>query len=429
MTETLLKSVSRAARVQIVRAPCGVTAWLTEDYSAPLIALEFGFHGGSAQDPREKAGLATFLAGMLDEGAGPHDSAAFQEQLDDNAVHLSFSAARDSLNGHFQTLARNADPAFELLRLALCEPRFDPEPIERVRGQMIAGVKREANDPDSMAMRAFRTAAYGDHPYGMAPRGDLETLTRIQREDLVGARAAMMARANLKIAAVGAINAAQLAERLEALFGALPAEPNLKVIPDTVIANVGGCVVKNVDTPQSSIRFGRPGLQRNDPDFMAGMVVNHILGGGAFTARLFKEVREKRGLAYSVYSQMQNLDHAALLAGGTSTKNERAAESIAVIKEQIADLGANGPSEIELEKAKKYLIGSYALQFDTSTKIAGQLLFLQMEGLSRDYLDARNAMIAAVTMADAKRAAQRLFGAGELLVAVAGKPEGLTATL
>jgi zinc protease len=177
--------------------------------------------------------------------------------------------------------------------------------------------------------------------------------------------------------------------------------------------------------PQSTIRFALPGLPRKDPDFMIATVVNHILGGGVFSARLFKEVREKRGLAYSVYSSLANFDHAAFFSGGTSTKNERVAESLSVIEEEIAKMAAEGPTADELDKAKKYLTGSYALRFDTSTKICEQLVHLQTEGFSVDYLDQRNGLIEAVTLEQTQRVAKRLFDGKKLLVTIAGRPEGL----
>jgi zinc protease len=238
-------------------------------------------------------------------------------------------------------------------------------------------------------------------------------------------RAAMFARDNLKIAAVGAIDAASLANHIDEVFGELPAKAGLRSVAAPAFSGAGTRHVVPVDLPQSTIRFGREGIPRKDPDFIAATVVNHILGGGIFSARLFREVREKRGLAYSVYSHLVTHDHAAMLAGGTSTKNERAAESMAVIENEIRDLSDVGPAEEELDKAKKYLIGSYALRFDTSTKIAGQLVSLQAEGFDVDYLDERNRLIAAVTMEDAKRVAKRLFGDGKLLVIIAGRPQGM----
>jgi zinc protease len=420
-----IPETSRAAAVQEIRTPGGLSAWLVEDYAVPLVAAQFAFRGGASQDPVERPGLATLLGGLLDEGAGPYDSAGFHEAMDDLAVHLHFSVDRDHLAGHFQTLTRNLDPAFELMRLALCEARLEQAPIDRVVSQLVASLKRELKDPDAVASRSFRAAAFPDHPYGRAARGEIDTLPRIGRDDLVAMRANMLARDTLAIAVVGAIDAKTLAAKLDATFGALPERANLAPVPPAVMGGVGQRIVTDIDVPQATIRFGRPGVERDDPDFMAAVVVNHILGGGAFTARLFREVREKRGLAYSVYSHLQNYDHAALLVGATSTKNERAAESLEVIQEQIADLAANGPTEDELAKARKFLIGSYALRFDTSTKIAGNLMQLQLEGRPTAYLDQRNRLVAAVGLDDAKRAARKMLGDGKLLVALAGRPTGM----
>ncbi len=417
--------ISRAASVQEVRTPGGLTAWLVEDYAVPLVAVQCAFHGGASQDPVEKPGLTTLLGGLLDEGAGPYDSGAFHEAMDDLAVHLHFSVDRDHLAGHFQTLTRNLDPAFELMRLAVNEARLDQGPIDRVVSQLVASLKRELKDPDAVASRMFRAAAFPDHPYGRAARGEIDTLGKISRDDLVAMRGRMLARDNLVIAAVGAIDAATLATKLDEVFAGLPERASLLTIPPATMSGVGERLVADIDVPQATIRFGRPGVERDDPDFMAAVVVNHILGGGAFTARLFREVREKRGLAYSVYSHLQNYDRAAMLVGATSTKNERAAESVAVIQEQIADLAANGPTEDELAKARKFLIGSYALRFDTSTKIAGNLMQLQLEGRPAAYLDQRNKLVAAVDLEAAKRAAKKLLGDGRLLVALAGRPTGM----
>ncbi len=420
-----IPEISRAATVQTIRSPGGVEAWLVEDYAVPLVAAQFAFRGGASQDAASAPGLATLLAGLLDEGAGPYDSAGFHEAIDDLAVHMHFSADRDYAAGHFQTLSKNLDAAFELMRLAVCEARLEQASIERVTAQLVASLRRELKDPDAVASRTFRAAAFANHPYGRATRGEIETMPALTRASLLDMRDRMFARDNLIVAVVGAIDAATLGAQLDRVFGALPEKSRLDPVAPVEIGGLGSRIVATVDVPQATIRFGRAGLDRNDPDFVAGIVVNHILGGGAFTARLFREVREKRGLAYSVYSHLQNYDRAAMLLGGTSTKNERAAESLAVIEEQIRDLAENGPTEDELAKARKFLIGSYALRFDTSTKIAGNLLHLQLEGRTPSYLDDRNRLVAAVTLDDAKRAARRLFGDGELLVTVAGKPVGM----
>jgi len=415
---------SYAARVQPVEA-AGFQTWLVEDYAVPLVAFDFAFSSGSSQDPDGKEGAVAMLATLFDEGAGSLDSEAFHQALDDKAIEISFSADRDLLHGRLKTLTRHIDAAFGLLRAALVEPRLDPDAIERMRAQMTANLKREAKDPDALVGRAWRETAFPNHPYGRAARGTLDSLPRIERSDLVGLRERMSTRASVAAAAVGAIDAERLARLVEGVFAPLPATSALVSVPDVNLAGMGQRKLIDLDVPQATIRFGLPGLARHDPDYMAAVVVNHVLGGGVFSARLFKEVREKRGLAYSVHSQLVTHAHAGFFSGGTSTKNERAAESLAVIEEEIEKLASEGPSADELDKAKKYLIGSYALRFDTSTKIASHLVHLQSEGFPVDYLDRRNQEIANVTLEDTRRVAKRLFSQKKLLVAVAGRPEGL----
>ena len=425
--ETLIDSAShsRASRVQKLRSPGGIEAWLVEDYTIPLLAVNFGFKGGAAQDPLHKSGIATLLAGLLDEGGGPLDSAAFHQALDDRAIELSFSADRDALHGRMKTLSRNAERAFELLGFAVGEARIDPESLERVRGQIAAALKRELNDPDQAAARLFRAHSYPNHPYGQPVKGDLAILPTITRDDIVAMRTRIMARDNLKVAVVGAIDAATLGREIDRVFAALPARADLVSVPTVTISGVGTRHVTKIDVPQSTIRFGRQGIMRDDPDFDAATVVNHCLGAGTFTSRLYKEVREKRGLCYSVHSQNSELDHAAMLVGATSTKNERAQEAIDVIGGEIDQMAKGGIGAEELDKAKRYLIGSYALRFDTSRKIAGHLVGLQLDGYDVSRLDQRNAKIAAVSVEDAARTAERLLGDGQLLLAIAGKPIGL----
>ncbi len=422
LIDSVVAPTSRAARVQKVRSPGGVEAWLVEDYAIPLLAVNFGWKGGAAQDPLGKPGLATLLAGVLDEGAGDLDSGAFHQALDDKAIELSFSADRDALQGRMKTLSRHSARAFELLALAVTNARLDPDAIDRVRGQLAASLRNEVNDPDHAAARLFRQHSYPEHPYGQPVKGDLDILPTLTRDDLVTMRTRLLARDNLKVAVVGAIDAETLGRELDRVFASLPAKADLAAVATVTLGGVGSRHVRSIDLPQSTIRFGRQGITRGDPDFNVATVVNHCLGGGAFTARLYKEVREKRGLCYSVYSQNSELDHAAMFVGATSTKNARVTEAVDTIRDEIVKLSSDGIPEQELDKAKKYLIGSYALRFDTSRKIAGQLVSLQLDGYGVERLDTRNDSIAAVTVEDAARTAKRLLGDGDLLITIAGKP-------
>lgn len=411
------------AQVGRVVTPAGIEVWHVESHVVPLIALAFLFEGGAAQDPAGKAGVAQLMARLLDEGAGPYPSAAFHERLADHAIELSFSAGPDTLGGSLKMLTRHADEAFELLRLALAEPRFDEADIDRVRAQTMASLRYQMKDPGSRATKRFFAEAFPGHPYGTPTSGTLESLPGIAREDLVAAHRRQAARERLKVVVVGAIDADEVARRVDAAFGSLPEAPDLVETPAVSLAGLGDRHVVEVDVPQSVIRFAMNGLSWTDPDFVPAYVLNHVLGGGAFTSRLFQEVREKRGLAYSVGTSLATFRRTAMTWGFTATKNERVAEALSVISGEIDRLREEGPSTEELEKAKAYLTGSYALGFDTSTKIANQLVQIAFNDLGIDYVARRNALVSAVTLDDVRRAGARMLGDGRMLTVIAGKPD------
>lgn len=413
---------AEAVEVQRVVSPGGIEAWLVEEHTVPLIAVNFAFRGGgSAQDPGDKAGLANLLSTLLDEGAGDIDSQTFQERLQDLSIRLSYEDSRDAFYGELKTLAQNRDAAFDLLRLSVTRPRFDAEAVERMRNQAISGVRREARDPESIAGRVWARTMFPDHPYGRPTNGTEASLAAITVADLRAFHGRVFTRDTLKIGVVGAIDAKSLAILLDKTFGDLPAKGRLEPVAD-VKPKTGVTVAEALPIPQTVIRFATDGLKRNDPDFIPAFVMNHVLGGGSFSSWLYSEVREKRGLAYSVFTSLAPYDHAGLFYGGLGTRADRAGEAIEVIRAQIRRMAAEGPSAEELAKAKDYLTGSYALRFDSSDKIAGQLLAIQMDDLGIDYIDRRNALIEAVTLDDVKRVARRLLSQ-ELTVVTVG-PQG-----
>lgn len=424
MNVSVSQSVATSAvNLRDLVSPRGVRYWLVEDYAVPLVALDFAFRGGATQDPTGQAGAVTLLAGLLDEGAGDLDDQAFHEALDEKAVELNFHAERDHLSGRMKTLSRHLDRAGELTRLAVNAPRFDDAPTVRVREQLLAQIRHEANEPNSVAGRAWRARVFAGHPYALPTNGTPETLAAIRRDDLPPLAKRLVTRAALAIAVVGAIDEARAGRLVDQIFADLPAGDGRAAVAAAPFAGLGDVDVVDLDVPQTTIRFGRPALPRADDDYMASAVLVHVLGGGTgLSSRLFREVREKRGLAYSVSATISTSDHASYLYGGTTTKNERAYESLEVIRNEILDLARGGIDEDELEKGKRFLIGSYPLRFDTSTKIAGQLVQIQLEGHGPTWLTERNARIAAVTIADARRVAERMFGDGALSVAMVGRP-------
>jgi zinc protease len=407
-----------ATKIQRVVSPGGIEVWLVQEPTVPVIAMDFAFRGGAGADPADKPGVANMVTALLDEGAGDLDANAFQERMQDLAIELSFSIGRDRLRGSLRTLADNRDQAFDLLRLSLNAPRFDADAVTRIRGQIMANLTRASTSPNDIASKRWWAVAFPDHPYGRPSDGSLESVPRITVDDLRAYTRRVFSREDLKIAIVGAIDAEAAGRLVDRAFGALPAKVEWTPVPDIKPQGLGERITVDFNVPQTVITFGGPGIQRKDPDFFAAYVVNHILGGGSFSSRLYHEVREKRGLAYSVYSSMFWLDHTALLSGSTATRSDRAAETLSLIEQEFRRMAESGPTQEELDKAKTYLMNSYALGFDTSSKIASQLVQIQLDELGIDYIDRRKGMIESVTLADAKRVAKRLLDGGFLFVSV-----------
>jgi zinc protease len=418
---------AQAMTIEKVVSPAGIEAWLVRESATPLVAMAYSFQGGSAQDPADKAGAANLAASLLDEGAGDLDSKAYHQRLENHAIELAFRAGRDYFAGSLRVLNEHRDEAFDLLKLALTAPRFDTDAVERIRMQMLASLRRDTTSPNDIASKAWWAAAFPGHPYGRESKGTLESVPNITADDMRGYVRRVFARNELKIAIVGDIDAAAAGRLIDRAFGALPAKNDLRPIPDVELHGLGRRIVTKVAVPQAVVTFGGPGLARNDPDFMAAYVVNHIFGGGTFTSRLYSEVREKRGLAYGVSDNMIWFKHAAVTVGGTATRADRTGDAIAIIAAEAKRMAEDGPTADELAKAKSYIKGSYALTLDTSSKIAAQLVQIQTDNLGIDYIQRRSAMIDAVTLEDAKRVAKRLYGQG-MLVSIAGEPKGVASS-
>jgi zinc protease len=410
MLLVVLNLPAYAIEIQEVVSPKGIKAWLVEDSSVPLISMRFSFKGGTSQDPGGKEGLANLMTGLFDEGAGDLDSDSFQERIDNLGAEMSFSASPDSVSGNIRMLAENRDAVNGLLALAVNKPRFDQDAIDRIRQQVVASLEASQRNPSTIASRKFSEVLYGNHPYGRPDEGTVKSLQSVSREDLVNFHRKNFARDRLTIGVVGSINAKDLGEMLDKVFGDLPANAELVPVPDAKLA-LGTTTSLSFDMPQTSISFVYPAVPRKDPEFFASYLMNHILGGG-FTSRLYAEVREKRGLAYSVSSSMALRDHVSALTISTATRPEKAQESLKIIREQVARMANDGPTEAELAAAKSYLKGSYAVNnLDSSVSIADTLVGLQEAGLDREYIDKRAELIDAVTLDQVKAIAKKLLEA------------------
>lgn len=412
-----ISTIAHAVDIKEITSPGGIKALLVEDYTVPLIAVSYSFKGGSTQDLPGKEGTAKLLTDTLDEGAGTIESQEFQTRLLDNGMSYRFSVGYDGFSGSIKTLRSDRGDSFELLRLMLNEPRFDSEPVERMKASRLRGLRGEETNPRQLAAKAFRELVFADHPYSRPGDGTIDTMQAIAPADLRNYVDRIFARDNLVVSIVGAINEQETGEMLDKVFGALPEKARLEAVPEMVV-KTGADKHVEFDTPQTNIRLALPGIKRDDEAFFAGYLANYVLGGGSFSSRLYTEVREKRGLAYGVYSYLGTYDHAGIVGAGSATRADRAKQTVDVILSEIERMAKEGPSAEELEKAKKYIKGSYAIaNLDTSGKIASVLVAIQDSGLGIDYIDKRADYIESVTLEDAKRLAAKLFG---------GKPSVIT---
>ena len=414
-----------AVDVERVVSPGGIEAWLVQDHSNPVVSMRFAFRGGSELDPAGKSGLTNLAASTMDEGAGDLDSQAFQQILADQSITLKFDAGLDRFSGEVKTLTENLDQSYDLLRLAMSLPRFDEEPVARIKSQIIAGIRANSEDPGKLAYNAVFANFFPGHGYALDSDGTAESVAALTSGDLHRFVDQRLARSNLIIGVVGDITPERLGALMDKAFGALPATPSVQRGGDVAPKVSGRVQVIERDIPQSTIVFGHGGLKRDDPDYYAALVMNHILGGGSFTSRLYAEVREKRGLAYSVGSSFYPLDHAGLVVGSAATENARVSETIAVIRAEWARMTAGDVSQAELNNAKTYISGAFPLTFTSTGAIARVLVAMQLNKLGIDYLDKRNAYIGSVGMADVKRVAAQYLRPDMLDIVVVGKPAGI----
>ena len=416
---------AHAIDIKSVKSKAGITAWLVEDHSNPIVTLSFAWRGGAALDPLGKEGLANLVASSLDEGAGDFDSQAFQGKVEDLAARIQFRAGLENFSGSFSALSETLDESLELLRLAIARPRFDESAVNRMRSQIISGIRRASESPRSIAGKALMEQLFPNHPYGRDGDGTLASVPVIKIVDMRQFVIDRLARDNLVVSAVGDITPDQLARRLDEVFGQLPAAAKPWKLPSVTPVAADKVIVIERPVPQSVIRWGQAGILRDDPDFFAAYIMNHILGGGGFESRLVDEVREKRGLAYSTSSSLTTMDRAGLILGAADTRNDSAGKSLEIVRAEWRRMRDNGVTQEELDDAKTYVTGSYALQFSSSSGIASVLMGIQLEDLGIDYIDRREKLIAAVTRDDVNRVAKSLLTPDRLTIVVVGKPEGI----
>ncbi|MDX2277399.1 MAG: pitrilysin family protein [Hyphomonadaceae bacterium] len=413
--------------VQVIRSPGGIEAWLVSDSTVPMITLRAYWQGGAAAEPANLVGVTSIMADMLTEGAGELDANAFKERMQDLNMSLGFGSGWDGVAMSLTTLSENRDAAFEMARLALAAPRYDAAPLERIKRQIMVGLRTRETNPSYIANLALDQALYPNHPY--ARRSTLASTNAIDVAALRRTQAQLLTRANLKITIVGDIDAATAGALLDRTFGALPQNAAAPPpIGPTGYSTPTPLIVRPLPQPQSLILFAAPGIQDEDPDWIPLAVANYILGGGGFSSRLMSEVREQRGLVYGIGMGPSVRDYSELIRGSAQTENGNVAEAIEVTRTVMRTLYENGATQTEVDDAITYLTGSFALDLDSNQNIANVVHGYQAAGREVNYVNERNALIRAVTLDDVNRVIRRVFNPDAYTFVVVGEPEGLEST-
>lgn len=421
----LLAAPVSALPIEIVKSPQGIIGWLVEDHSVPVVSIQFAFRGGVEQDPTGAQGLSAMLADMMTEGAGRRDAAQYQQALADHGIAFGLSSERDVISGALRALRADLPVAAGLACDALLKPRFEQADLDRVRRDHTGTIKGRLSDPEWQARRAMFTALFPGHPYAMRSFGTEAGIAAITRQDLRQEHRRRFARDNLLVAAAGDITPATLGQLLDRIFGALPAKAELRPVADIAAPDQGSAVHIHQDGGQSVLLFAAPGIKRDDPDWHAAVILNYALGGGGFSSRLMDEVRDRRGLTYSIGTSLSAMDHAGIIIGQASTANAKAGEAWDTARAVWRRTAQDGITAEELAGAQSYLIGSLPTQFTSTGAIAGALVDLQQENLPPDYLDRRAGLFNAVTLADVARVAQRLLDPSRLTLVAVGNPQGI----
>ena len=411
-----------APAIQTWQTARGVSVYFVETNQLPMLDIQVVFDAGSVRDPEDKRGLSLLVNSLLDQAAAGQNADQISFEFERLGAEYGAQSGYDSASVSLRTLSDDAKlkPALENLHRVLARPDYIETDLERQRNQVLVGLQRNQQSPSDIAEEKFLAAIYQNHPYAFLNEGSAETLARITRPDLVSFHTEFYAASNALITIVGNTDRAGAEAIAELITRDLPQGtkpgPVASVQPLTAAESI------NIQHPSSQVHIlvGQPGKRYGDPDYFPLYVGNQILGGGAFVARLYQEVREKRGLSYSAGSYFAPRRDLGPFIASIQTREDQAAEGLAVLKKTISDFVEQGPTEAELAAVKKNITGGFPLRIDSNKKISGYLSVIGFYGLPLDYLDRFNDRIEAVTVEQIKDAFSRRIDTGRFVTVMVG---------
>ena len=417
-------SAQAAVNIQHWQTSSGAEVYFVENHDLPIVDLSVNFAAGSARDAAEKSGLAGITRYMMTLGAAGMNDEVIANKLADIGAVLGgeFDGDRAALKLRTLSSEREQKQALDVFGKILQKPDFPASVLAREKARIISGLEESATQPEGMVNRAFMTALYGSHPYSLDESGEIATVAKLSVADLQAFYQQYYRANGAVIAMMGDLSRAQAEAIAESMASGLPKGPANPAIAQVTYPKAP--VTQRIAHPasQSHILLGYPGIKRGDPDLFPLYLGNYVLGGGGFVSRLTEEVREKRGLVYSVYSYFMPMAEVGTFQIGLQTKKEQADEALKIVRATLADFLAKGVTDAELKAAKANVIGGFPMRIDSNSKILDYLAVIGFYKLPLNYLDEYNSKVAAVTAAQIKDAFNRRLKPENFVTVIVGAP-------
>lgn len=422
----LLPLAHATPTIQHWQAPSGAQVYFVENHDLPMLDISVDFPAGSGFDQAQQSGLAGLTRSLLLLGSDGLSEDDISRGLADIGAQLGGKFDADRSGVSLRTLSSKAerDAAMMIISAILQRPLFPQAVLEREKTRLIAGLKEAETKPESIAAKAFSKAVFGDHPYGLQPSGEVTSIEKLQRSDLQKFYSGHYGAKSAVVALMGDVTRAEAEAIAQSLTAQLPAGGASSVIPPVTRLTKASMLRVPHPATQSHILLGAPGVARNDPDYFALYVGNYILGGGGFVSRLMHEVREKRGLAYSVYSYFIPMQQPGAFQIGLQTRKDQADEALRLVNTTLRDFIVQGVTEKELQAAQQNIINGFPLRIDSNKKILDYLGVIGFYQLPLTYLDDFPGKVSKVTTADIRAAFKRKMNPDAMATVVVGAPEG-----
>jgi zinc protease len=408
--------------------PNGLVWLFSEQHSLPLVSVKILIKGGVLRDPPGKAGLSNLTALLLTQGTKKRSATQIAQEVDFLGARLGAAGSDDYTSVSLTVLKKNLGPGLNLLKDVLFNPAFSQEEIKRKVSQLLASFQADEDEPGVVASRAFHRRLFGDNPYAHPPKGTLQDLTTINSKDLVAFHEKYYRPNNAILTIVGDLSPEEAKEWVTKIFGEWKTAPvpDLKVPSPPDLKNIEKIIIDKGIT-QANIIWGCLGIARNNPDFYALQLLNYILGGGGFSSRLMNDIREDRGLAYSVSSSFEAGLEPGAFAIDLETKNQSAGEAVAQVIREVERVRSQPVTDTELAEAKSYLIGSFPAKMDSVAKRAAMLAYVEFYSLGLDYPWRYPSLIKNLTPADLQKTAEKFLHPERYLLVVVGNQSEMPA--